>query len=64
MTFRADALHPTAHCLQLYDNREQGGLNDKVRPQSQPCVVQGDWPEAIEPLLDTYVDQVFQGPWE
>jgi hypothetical protein len=24
--------------------------------------VQGQWPEALEPLSDTYVDQVFQGP--
>jgi len=21
-----------------------------------------DWPETLEPLSDTYVDQVFQGP--
>jgi hypothetical protein len=64
MTFRADALDPDAHGLQLYDYREQGGWDDKERPQGQPRAVQGDWPEAIEPLSDTYVDQVFQAPWE
>jgi len=21
-----------------------------------------EWPEALEPLSDTYIDQVFQGP--
>jgi hypothetical protein len=24
--------------------------------------MQPEWPEALEPLSDTYVDQVFQGP--
>jgi hypothetical protein len=24
--------------------------------------VNGEWPETLEPLSDTYVDQVYQGP--
>jgi catechol 2,3-dioxygenase-like lactoylglutathione lyase family enzyme len=56
------ALDPDGHCLQLYYYMEQIGWDGKVRPQSQRRVVQGQWPEALEPLSDTYVDQVFQGP--
>ena len=41
---------------------EQVGWDGRVRPQSMRRQVQRDWPEALEPLSDTYVDQVFQGP--
>ena len=30
--------------------------------QAERRRVNGQWPEALEPLTDTYVDQVFQGP--
>jgi hypothetical protein len=41
---------------------EQVGWNGQVRPQSQRRRVMTEWPETLEPLSDTYVDQVFQGP--
>jgi catechol 2,3-dioxygenase-like lactoylglutathione lyase family enzyme len=46
----------------VMDFREQIGWDGKVRPQSQRRAVQVEWPETLEPLSDTYVDQVFQGP--
>jgi len=41
---------------------EQVGWDGRVRPASQRRRVNGAWPETLEPLSDTYVDQVFQGP--
>jgi catechol 2,3-dioxygenase-like lactoylglutathione lyase family enzyme len=58
----AFALDPDGHCLQIYYYMEQIGWDGKVRPQSQRRAVQVEWPETLEPLSDTYVDQVFQGP--
>jgi catechol 2,3-dioxygenase-like lactoylglutathione lyase family enzyme len=58
----AFALDPDGNCLQLYYYMEQIGWDGKVRPQSQRRAVQVEWPETLEPVSDTYVDQVFQGP--
>ena len=41
---------------------EQIGWDGRVRPASQRRSTAGAWPETLEPLSDTYVDQVFQGP--
>jgi catechol 2,3-dioxygenase-like lactoylglutathione lyase family enzyme len=60
--YSAFVLDPDGHCIQLYYYMEQVGWDGKVRPQSQRRPVQAEWPEALEPLSDTYVDQVFQGP--
>lgn len=56
------ALDPDGHCLQLYYYMEQVGWDGRPRPQSQRRQVNGVWPDALEALSDTYVDQVFQGP--
>jgi catechol 2,3-dioxygenase-like lactoylglutathione lyase family enzyme len=58
----AHALDPDGHCIQLYSYMEQVGWDGRVRPQSQRRRVTTEWPEALEPLSDTYADQVFQGP--
>jgi len=47
---------------------EQVGWDGRVRPASERRRVNdgpggGAWPEVLEPLSDTYVDQVFQGPF-
>jgi catechol 2,3-dioxygenase-like lactoylglutathione lyase family enzyme len=60
--YSAFALDPDGHCIQLYYYMEQVGWDGRVRPQSARRQVQREWPEALEPLSDTYVDQVFQGP--
>ena len=61
--YSAFALDPDGHCIQLYYYMEQIGWDGRVRPASERRRVNGEWPEALEPLSDTYVDQVFQGPW-
>ena len=60
--YSAFALDPDGHCIQLYYYMEQIGWDGRVRPASQRRKVTRDWPEALEPLADTYQDQVFQGP--
>jgi catechol 2,3-dioxygenase-like lactoylglutathione lyase family enzyme len=60
--YSAFALDPDGHCIQLYYYMEQVGWDGRVRPAGERRKVNGNWPEAIEPLSDTYVDQVFQGP--
>jgi len=62
MDYVAHALDPDGHCIQLYYYMEQVGWDGQVRPQSQRRHVSTEWPEALAPLSDTYVDQVFQGP--
>jgi catechol 2,3-dioxygenase-like lactoylglutathione lyase family enzyme len=62
MDYVAYALDPDGHCIQLYYYMEQVGWNGRPRPQQQRRQVTGAWPEALEPLSDTYDDQVYQGP--
>ncbi|MEE8291802.1 MAG: VOC family protein [Candidatus Tectomicrobia bacterium] len=62
MDYVVHALDPDGHCLQLYYYMEQVGWDGRPRPQSQRRQVSGTWPEALEPLSDTFVDQVYQGP--
>ena len=49
--------HPDT-MLALIHQRQQELINEA----SERRRVNGQWPEALEPLPDTYVDQVFQGP--
>jgi catechol 2,3-dioxygenase-like lactoylglutathione lyase family enzyme len=60
--YAAFALDPDGHCVQLYYYMEQVGWDGAVRPAAQRRTVNGAWPKTLEPLSDTYVDQVFQGP--
>jgi catechol 2,3-dioxygenase-like lactoylglutathione lyase family enzyme len=61
--YSAFALDPDGHCIQLYYYMEQVGWDGRVRRPSERRQVSSVWPEALEPLSDTYVDQVFQGPF-
>jgi len=58
----AYAQDPDGHLIQLYYYMEQLGWEGKPRPKALRRAVSRDWPETLEPLSDTYVDQVFQGP--
>ena len=42
---------------------EQIGWDGRVRTAAERRQVSTEWPAALEPLADTYVDQVFQGPF-
>jgi catechol 2,3-dioxygenase-like lactoylglutathione lyase family enzyme len=60
--YSAFVLDPDGHCLQLYYYMEQIGWDGRVRPAAERRRIRPEWPESLEPLSDTYVDQVFQGP--
>ncbi len=61
--YSAFALDPDGHAIQLYYYMEQVGWDGRVRSAAERRQVARDWPEALEPLSDSYVDQVFQGPF-
>jgi hypothetical protein len=61
--YSAFALDPDGHCIQLYCYMEQIGWDGRVRSPAERRRIETPWPEALEPLSDTYVDQVFQGPF-
>jgi hypothetical protein len=60
--YSAFALDPDGHCIQLYYYMEQVGWDGRVRTPAERRRVESPWPATLEPLSDTYVDQVFQGP--
>jgi catechol 2,3-dioxygenase-like lactoylglutathione lyase family enzyme len=60
--YSAFALDPDGHCIQLYYYMEQIGWDGRARPAGERRRIGAVWPETLEPLSDTYVDQVFQGP--
>jgi len=63
-------LDPEGNGILLYYYMEQLGWEGKPRPVELRRKVGAEasthnveaWPEALEPMSDTYVDQVFQGP--
>ena len=62
--YAAHVLDPDGHCIQLYCYMEQIGWDGRPRPKEQRRNVEpGDWPEALEPLQDTYHGEPFLGPW-
>jgi hypothetical protein len=55
---------PDGYCLQLYYYMEQVGWDGRPRPKEQQRLqVKGEWPEALEPLSDTYQGEPYMGPW-
>jgi catechol 2,3-dioxygenase-like lactoylglutathione lyase family enzyme len=60
--YAAYAQDPDGHLVQLYYYMEQLGWDGKPRPQAERRAVSAEWPETLEPLSDTYMDQVYQGP--
>jgi catechol 2,3-dioxygenase-like lactoylglutathione lyase family enzyme len=60
--YAAYAQDPDGHLIQLYYYMEQLGWDGKPRPKELRRRVSQEWPETLEPLSDTYMDQVYQGP--
>jgi catechol 2,3-dioxygenase-like lactoylglutathione lyase family enzyme len=54
--YAAFALDPDGHCIQLYYYMEQVGWDGRVRQAAERRRIERQWPEALEPLSDTYVD--------
>ena len=62
--YAAFALDPDGHCLMLYYYMEQVGWDGKPRPKElRRKVNYENWPEALEPVSDTYQGEPFLGPW-
>ena len=62
--FAAYAVDPEGHCIQLYSYMEQVGWDGKPRPKDlrRPNLPIDQWPDAVEPMSDSFADQIFQGP--
>ena len=60
--FAAYAKDPDGHLIQIYYYMEQLGWQGQPRPKELRRRNGSEWPETLEALSDTYVDQVFQGP--
>ncbi|MFQ5880260.1 MAG: VOC family protein [Dehalococcoidia bacterium] len=60
--YAAYAQDPEGHLVLLYYYMEQVGWDGQPRPKELRRPVSTEWPEALEPLSDTYADQTFQGP--
>jgi catechol 2,3-dioxygenase-like lactoylglutathione lyase family enzyme len=63
--YAAHVLDPAGHCIELYYYMEQIGWDGKPRSATDRRPSPGPWPtwpDAVDALSDTYVDQVFQGP--
>ena len=60
--YAAFAQDSDGHLIQFYYYMEQLGWDGKPRPEELRRVTSMEWPNTLEPLSDTYVDQVFQGP--
>jgi catechol 2,3-dioxygenase-like lactoylglutathione lyase family enzyme len=64
MDYVAHVFDPDGHCIQLYYYMEQVGWDGKPRPKElRRKVNEGDWPEALDPMSDTYQGEPFLGPW-
>jgi catechol 2,3-dioxygenase-like lactoylglutathione lyase family enzyme len=62
--YAAHVLDPDGHCLKLYYYMEQVGWDGKPRPKElRRPATNGDWPETVEPLSDTYEGEPYLGPW-
>ncbi|MEI9889183.1 MAG: VOC family protein [Rhizomicrobium sp.] len=62
--YSAYAVDPDGHLVQLYYYMEQVGWDGRPRsPAERRKTSPGVWPEALEPLSDTYGGEQFTGPW-
>ena len=60
--YAAFVLDPEGHCMMLYYYMEQIGWDGRPRPSELRRATAPEWPEQLESLSDTYVDQTFPGP--
>jgi len=62
--YAAHVFDPDGHCLQLYTYMEQVGWDGRPRPKEMRRKLgNGDWPEVLEPMSDTYHGEPYLGPW-
>jgi len=62
--YSAHCFDPDGHCIQLYYYMEQVGWDGTPHPKSARRQVDpNNWPEALEPLPDTFKGEPYLGPW-
>jgi hypothetical protein len=62
--YAAYAFDPDGYCIPLYYYMEQVGWDGRPRPASERRSVDPiHWPEALEPLSDTFEGEPFLSPW-
>ena len=60
--YSAFAIDPDGHAIQLYYYMEQVGWDGRPRTAGERRAVSDDWPEALDPVSDTFVGEQFLGP--
>ena len=60
--YSAFAIDPDGHAVQLYYYMEQIGWDGRPRDASERRRAGDDWPEALDPLPDTFAGEPFLGP--
>jgi hypothetical protein len=62
--YRAFALDPAGHGVELYYYMEQVGWDGRPRPRRAARFLPVErWPETAEPASDTYMGEPYLGPW-
>ena len=65
--YSAHVLDPSGHAVQIYFSMEQVGWDGVARTrglqESYPSRQWQDWPKTIESKSDTYMGEIFLGPW-
>jgi len=60
----AFAIDPDGHALQLYYYMEQVGWDGRPRPpELRPKVDNARWPDSVPATSDTWLGEVYLGPW-
>ena len=60
--YSALAIDPDGHAVQLYYYMEQIGWDGRPRSASERRQAGDEWPEALDPLPDTFAGEPFLGP--
>jgi catechol 2,3-dioxygenase-like lactoylglutathione lyase family enzyme len=64
MDYTAFCFDPDGHAVQLYYYMEQVGWDGQPRPAAQRRKIDNDkWPQALEPMGDTFMGETYLGPW-
>ena len=62
--YSAFAIDPSGHAIQLYYYMEQVGWDGRPRPADQrPKVDNHNWPETVPAASDSFLGEVYLGPW-